>query len=121
RATILEPTIRAMAERGAPMQGVLYAGLMLTASGPNVLEFNARFGDPEAQVILPILDADLLVLLNAVAHGTLAEASPPPPPVRAAVGVVLASGGYPGPYQSGVPISGLDRVPEDVLVFHAGT
>ncbi|GIW04296.1 MAG: phosphoribosylamine--glycine ligase [Thermomicrobiales bacterium] len=121
RATILEPAIRAMAERGAPMQGVLYAGLMLTASGPHVLEFNARFGDPEAQVILPILDADLVLLLDAVARGTLAEAPPPPPPARAAVGVVLASGGYPGPYQTGVPISGLDHAPEDVLVFHAGT
>jgi phosphoribosylamine--glycine ligase len=94
---------------------------MLTASGPKVLEFNARFGDPEAQVVLPILDADLVMLLDAVARGTLAEIAPPPPPVRAAVGVVLASGGYPGPYQTGVPISGLDRVPEDVLVFHAGT
>jgi phosphoribosylamine--glycine ligase len=121
RETILEPTIRAMAVRGAPMQGVLYAGLMLTASGPKVLEFNARFGDPEAQVVLPILDADLVMLLDAVARGTLAEIAPPPPPARAAVGVVLASGGYPGPYQTGVPISGLDQVPEDVLVFHAGT
>ncbi len=121
RAAILEPTIRAMAARGAPVQGVLYAGLMLTASGPKVLEFNARVGDPEAQVVLPILDADLVMLLDAVARGTLAAIAPPPQPVRAAVGVVLASGGYPGPYQTGVPISGLDRVPEDVLVFHAGT
>lgn len=121
RTTILEPTVRAMAERGTPMRGVLYAGLMLTASGPKVLEFNARFGDPEAQVVLPILDADLVTLLDAVARGTLAEVPPPPPPVRAAVGVVLASGGYPGPYRTGLPIAGLDQVPPDLLVFHAGT
>jgi len=121
RSTILEPTIRAMAERGAAMRGILYAGLMLTADGPKVLEFNARFGDPEAQVVLPILEADLVDLLEAVAHGRLASVAPPPPPRQAAVGVVLASGGYPGPYRTGVPISGLDELPSDVLVFHAGT
>ena len=121
RAAIIEPTVRALAARGAPLQGVLYAGLMLTADGPKVLEFNARFGDPEAQVILPLLEADLAELLAAVATGSLADVPPMAPARGAAVGVVLASGGYPGAYANGVAISGLDRVPEDVLVFHAGT
>ena len=121
RTGILEPTIRALAERGTPLRGVLYAGLMLTADGPKTLEFNARFGDPETQAILPLLDADLAALLAAVADGTLAAAPPLPAPTQAAVAVVLAAGGYPGPYPTGTPIAGLDRVPDDVLVFHAGT
>ena len=123
RATVLEPTVRALAARGAPLRGVLYAGLMLTADGPQTLEFNARFGDPETQLVLPLLDTDLLPLLAAAANGTLA-AVPAPSPLpgdRAAVGVVLAAGGYPGPHHTGIPIDGLDRVPADVLVFHAGT
>lgn len=118
--TILEPVVAALAEHGCPLQGVLYAGLMLTDHGPTVLEFNARFGDPEAQVVLPLLDVDLAELLHAVAGGELPE-EPVATLDAAAVGVVLASGGYPGPYQTGFPISGLDDVPEDVLVFHAGT
>lgn len=118
---ILEPTVRAMADRGTPMRGVLYAGLMLTDDGPKVLEFNARFGDPETQVILPLLDADLAELLAAVAGGTLADVPPIPAPDRAAVGVVLASGGYPAPYRTNLPIDGLEAVPDDLLVFHAGT
>jgi phosphoribosylamine--glycine ligase len=121
RTTILEPTVRAMADRGTPMRGVLYAGLMLTDGGPKVLEFNVRFGDPETQVVLPLLDADLAELLAAVADGTLAEVPPIPAPDRAAVGVVLASGGYPAPFRSGLPIEGLEAVPDDLLVFHAGT
>jgi phosphoribosylamine--glycine ligase len=119
--TILEPTVTALTERGAPLRGILYAGLMLTADGPKTLEFNARFGDPEAQAILPMLDADLAELLAAVADGTLADVAPPKATDGAAVAVVLAAGGYPGAFRSGVPIDGLDRVPEDVLVFHAGT
>ena len=118
--TILEPVITALAERESALQGVLYAGLMLTEHGPMVLEFNARFGDPEAQVILPLLDVDLVALLHGIAGGEL----PDGPLARhdgAAVGVVLASAGYPGPYDTGLPISGLDAVPDDVLVFHAGT
>jgi phosphoribosylamine--glycine ligase len=121
RTAILEPTVRGMAAQGAPMRGVLYAGLMLTADGPKVLEFNARFGDPEAQVVLPLLHADLAELLVAVADGTLSEVVPPAEPDRAAVGVVLASGGYPAPFRSGLPIAGLEAVPDDLLVFHAGT
>ncbi|CAA9535723.1 MAG: Phosphoribosylamine--glycine ligase [uncultured Thermomicrobiales bacterium] len=121
--TILAPTVRALAARGTPFRGVLYAGLMLTADGPVCLEFNARFGDPETQVILPLLDAgtDLAELLAAVAAGTLRDAPVPPPARETSVGVVLAAGGYPGPYRTGLPIAGLERVPEDILVFHAGT
>ncbi|MDP8908005.1 MAG: phosphoribosylamine--glycine ligase [Chloroflexota bacterium] len=118
--TILEPTVAALDARGAPMRGVLYAGLILTADGPKVLEFNARFGDPETQVVLPTLDGDLGELLHAVAHGRLDQVAAPEAN-GAAVGVVLASGGYPGAYRTGVPIDGLDSVPADVLVFHAGT
>lgn len=119
--TILEPVVREMAARGAAMNGVLYAGLMLTADGPKVLEFNARFGDPETQVVLPLLDADLAELCAAVAHGRLGTIPSPGASGGAAVSVVLASGGYPGPYRSGLPIRGLDAMPSDVLVFHAGT
>jgi phosphoribosylamine--glycine ligase len=109
-----------MAAAGTPFQGVLFAGLMLTDQGPKVIEFNARFGDPEIQAILPLLDVDLVNLLWAVASGDVAEV-PTPAFTGAAVGVVLASGGYPDAYATGLPISGLDQVPDDVLVFHAGT
>ncbi|NHM28277.1 phosphoribosylamine--glycine ligase [Desulfofundulus sp. TPOSR] len=117
---ILIPTVRAMAAEGRPYRGVLYAGLMVTGEGPKVLEFNARFGDPEAQPVLILLETDLVEIIEAVLSGRLAEKE-----IRwrpgAAVCVVLASGGYPGPYRKGYPISGLDRVPPDVMVFHAGT
>ena len=120
RVEILEPTVRELARRGAPFVGVLYAGLMLTASGPKVIEFNCRLGDPEAQVILPLLESDPLEVLAAVADGDLGGA-----PLRWSddilCGVVVASGGYPGAYSTGHPISGLDSVPPDALVFHAGT
>ena len=120
---IIRPTIREMARRGAPFRGTLFTGLMLTADGPKVLEFNCRFGDPETQVVLPLMEGDLAELLTAVSTGTLNRV--PPPTVRngAAVGVVLASGGYPGPYATGRPISGLDPddAIEDTIVFHAGT
>ena len=124
-ATILRPVIDAMARAGSPFQGVLFAGLMLTATGPKVIEFNARFGDPEAQAILPLLASDLAPLLQAVAAGDLSGVMIPAAPGghagRSAVAVVLASGGYPGPYETGLPIAGLELVPDDVLVFHAGT
>ena len=116
---ILRPTIAEMARRGSPMKGILFAGLMICADGPRVIEFNCRFGDPEAQVVLPTLDADLGVLLHAVASGTLAE-HPRPGASGAAVGVVLASEGYPENYAKGKVISGLDAV-TDAIVFHAGT
>jgi phosphoribosylamine--glycine ligase len=119
---IVEPAVREMAERGHPLRGVLYPGLMLTADGPKVIEFNARFGDPETQVVLPTTVGDLGEWALAVANGTLGT-TPQPEQHGAAVGVALASGGYPGSYATGFPISGLDALAGDleVLVFHAGT
>ncbi|MBE0480298.1 MAG: phosphoribosylamine--glycine ligase [Dehalococcoidia bacterium] len=118
--TILEPTVRAMASEGRPYRGMLYAGLMLTDEGPKVLEYNARFGDPETQVQLPLLKSDLLDIMLAITRGELGSVE-----VSwddgACVGVVLASGGYPGRFRTGYPISGLDKTGRDVAVFHAGT
>ena len=115
---ILEPVAAAMVDEGHPYTGVLYAGLMITADGPQVLEFNCRFGDPEAQVVLPLLEGSLAEAMIAVLEGR-------DPQMRwsddAAVCVVAASGGYPGSYTTGVPIRGIARVPADTLVFHAGT
>jgi phosphoribosylamine--glycine ligase len=121
-AEILEPAVRGLSDRGIPYRGVVYAGLMLTAEGPKVLEFNARFGDPETQAILPRLDADLADLLLATAEGRLEERKVEWRP-EACVTVVLASGGYPGEYRTGVPIDGLGNAGEveGVAVFHAGT
>ena len=117
---ITEATITAMREEGSPYAGVLYPGVMVTADGPRVLEFNCRLGDPEAQVLLPRLKSDLLEICWAVANGTLSECE-----IRwstdAAVGVVIASGGYPDDYQTGYAIAGLGSLDEDVHVFHAGT
>ncbi len=120
RRTIIEPAVRAMAELGRPYRGTLYPGLMITAAGPCVVEFNCRFGDPETQVLMPRLASDLLAICAACVHGTLSEELVVWSE-RAAVGVVLASGGYPGHYETGVPISGLEAVDPDVQVFHAGT
>lgn len=121
-AEILLPTVRALAAEGRPYRGVLYAGLMVTAAGPKVLEFNCRFGDPETQAILPRLESDLLEVLEAAAAGDLGGVTLRWRP-GAAVCVVMASGGYPGRYEKGHPISGLDEAEalEDVIVFHAGT
>ncbi len=120
--TVLEPTIRAMAAEGRPYRGVLYAGLMLTAAGVRVLEYNVRFGDPECQVLMPRLVEDLLPLCQAVAEGRGLPTSVTWRP-EAAVCVVLASGGYPGEYATGFPVEGLDRAEAHpgVTVFHAGT
>lgn len=120
RLRILEPTLRGLARRGSPFTGVLYAGLMLTAEGPKVLEFNCRLGDPEAQVILPRLASDLVEALVQVAEGRL-EQAPLEWSEDACVGVVLASPGYPGPTPKGLPIRGLDALDPEVLVFHGGT
>jgi len=118
--TIMKPAVRAMAQEGRPYQGVLYGGLMITGQGPKVIEFNARLGDPETQVVLPLLKTDLVEIIQAVIDGTLGKTS-----IEcyegACVGVAMASGGYPGSYDTGFPISGLNTLDEDILVFHAGT
>ena len=118
--TILQPTVQAMAQEGCPYRGVLYAGLMITPNGPKVLEFNARFGDPETQVIMPILEGDVLPLFEAVADGDLSSVKLTVRPDYC-VCVILASGGYPGKYDQGYPIKGLESLSETTLVFHAGT
>jgi len=119
---ILVPVVDGMNRNGTPYKGVLYAGLMITAGGPRVLEFNVRFGDPETQPILMRLKSDLLQVLLAVCKGTLDQITLKWDP-RPAVCVVMASGGYPGDYQKGRVITGLKdaRQLEDVIIFHAGT
>ena len=121
---IVEPTLAALAADGAPYHGVLYVGLMLTAEGPRVVEFNCRFGDPECQPIMMCMTDDIVPLLSAVARG---DRLPSPRPWTtggpAAVCVTLASGGYPGPYVTGQEIAGIDAAEarDGVQVFHAGT
>ena len=121
---IVEPVVDGMRAEGHEYCGFLYVGLMLTCDGPKVIEFNVRFGDPEAQVVLPLLDLDLPALLAAAAAGDLgAHVVASGVTGDVAVGVVLASGGYPGPVKTGVPIRGLEaaaRIP-GVDVFHAAT
>ena len=117
---IVRPTVEALAQEGHPYQGALYAGLMLTESGPKVLEFNCRLGDPEAQVVLPRLTSDFLDVLTAVADGTL-DWCPVEWTGPVCAGVVLASEGYPQEYRTGHPVTGLDDLDPDAWVFHAGT
>jgi phosphoribosylamine--glycine ligase len=118
--TILQPAIDGMAAEGMPYVGVLYAGLMLTDDGPQLLEFNCRFGDPETQVVLPLLETDLLTICEACLAGTLDMLD-----IRwlneSCATVVLASPGYPQSYPTGLPIRGLDTCADDLLVFNAGT
>jgi phosphoribosylamine--glycine ligase len=120
RTEVLDRFIAGLKADGIEYRGMLFPGLMVTPGGLKVLEFNCRFGDPETQVLLMRLDSDLLDLLEATIDGRLAKV-----PARwkpgAAVCVVMASGGYPGSYEKGLPIDGLDRVPDDTTVFHAGT
>ena len=120
--TIFQPTVAAMQKEGRPFKGILFFGLMLTPSGPKVLEYNARFGDPEAQVVLPRMKTDLLTVMEACISGTLSEITLTFEE-RAAVCVVLASGGYPVDYKKGYPIKGLKNLQgrEDVYCYHAGT
>jgi len=119
---ILKPTVKGLQDEGKEYKGVLYAGLILTKEGPKVLEFNARFGDPETQVILPRLKTDLIDIFDAVIDNRLHQIN-----IQwednAAVCVVVASGGYPGNYQKGKVVSGLERLEKmkDVIAFHAGT
>ena len=119
---ILEPTVRAMAAEGRPYQGILYAGLMITRSGPVVVEFNCRFGDPEAQAVLPRMKSDLVEPLLATLGGGVRDVEIEWD-ARAAACVVMASAGYPGEYRTGLEISGVEEAEalEDVWVFHAGT
>ena len=120
---IIDPVIAGMRAEGDPYVGFLYAGLMLTPDGPKVIEFNARFGDPEAQVVLPALAGPFAEVLLAAAEGRLADAPALEWNGETFAGVVLASGGYPGDIEIGLPIEGLGELerPEGVLVFHAGT
>lgn len=118
---IIQPTLAGAAAEGMPYQGVLYAGLMLTEDGPQVIEFNCRFGDPEAQAILPRLESDLLELIEGVLEGNLATVAPQWS-TEPAMTVVMASRGYPGEYESGVEITGIDlAIASGAIVFHAGT
>jgi phosphoribosylamine--glycine ligase len=120
--TIVQPAISAMASEGRTFKGILYVGLMITEAGPKVIEFNCRLGDPEAQVLLTRMESDLVPMLDACIDGTLDKVECKWKP-EAATCVVMASGGYPDPYETGKVITGLDRANalEDVTVFHAGT
>ena len=117
---IFQPTVAALRSEGRPFQGVIYFGLMLTPGGPRVVEYNARFGDPECQAVLSLLDSDLMEIFLACREGRLDTLD-----IRwkggAACCLVLASGGYPGPYVKGLPITGLKQAEETAVVFHAGT
>lgn len=121
-ARIIDPTIRGMKRDGAPFKGVLYVGLMLTEDGPFVLEYNVRFGDPETQAVLPRLKTDIVKILQASCDGKMKKVNLEWDH-RACVCVVMSSGGYPGEYENGKEIFGLDKIPEtsDQIVFHAGT
>jgi phosphoribosylamine--glycine ligase len=118
--TIMEPVAMALADEGRPYQGTLYGGLMITNNLPKVIEFNARLGDPETQVVLPRLKTDLVDIMLAVIDNRLDKIKIEFDD-NACVGVVMASGGYPVGYKTGFPISGLDNLDKDILVFHAGT
>jgi len=117
---IMVPAVKAMLNEGRPYKGVLYGGLMIINNGAKVLEFNARFGDPEAQVTLPRLKTDLVDIMLAIVNNNLDRIN-----IEwsedACVGVVMASAGYPGSYKTGFPISGLNELDKDIVVFHAGT
>ncbi|PHR94472.1 MAG: phosphoribosylamine--glycine ligase [Robiginitomaculum sp.] len=121
--TILEPTVRGMAQEGAPFIGVFFAGLMMTNEGPKLIEYNARFGDPECQVLMRRLRTDFLPLLIAASKGELDKAPQPQWSFNPVANVVMAANGYPGAYEKDTPIKGVDaaNLMEGVQVFHAGT
>jgi phosphoribosylamine--glycine ligase len=120
---IVLPTARALAAAGTPFSGVLYAGLMLTAGGPKLIEYNVRFGDPECEAIMPLIEGDFAELLSAVASGRLAEIDPPTLSPRHSMTVIVASRGYPGTAASGGAIRAIEAAEqvEGVTVFHSGT
>jgi phosphoribosylamine--glycine ligase len=120
---IVLPTAQALAAAGTPFSGVLYAGLMLTSDGPKLIEYNVRFGDPECEAIMPLIEGDFAELLNAVATGSLENLDPPRLLPKHAMTVVLAARGYPGTPQSGGAIRAIEAAEqvEGVTVFHAGT
>jgi phosphoribosylamine--glycine ligase len=120
---IVRPTARSLAAAGTPFNGILYAGLMLTAAGPSLIEYNVRFGDPECEAIMPLVDGDFAELLCAVATGRLAEIEPPRLTGKHAMTVIVAARGYPGEPAAGGPIGDIETAEqvEGVTVFHAGT
>ena len=120
RKEIFLPTVEAMKREGRPFKGCLYFGLMITAQGPKVIEYNCRFGDPETQVVLPLMKSDLLSVMLATTNGTL-DQTPVAFSDECACCVILASGGYPVSYKSGYPISGLNEAAAQARVYHAGT
>ena len=119
---IMKRTVHALAQEDRPYKGILYGGIIVTADGPKVIEFNCRMGDPETQVVLPLIKTDFVDIIEAVCNGSVADLDIELDN-RAATCVVMASGGYPEAYDTGFPISGIDRAeaPGDVIVFHAGT
>jgi phosphoribosylamine--glycine ligase len=119
----VRPTARALAAAGTPFNGILYAGLMLTAEGPKLIEYNVRFGDPECEAIMPLVEGDFAELLLAVATGRLAETEPPRLAPRHAMTVIVAARGYPAAPASGGAIRAIEAAEqvEGVTVFHAGT
>ncbi len=120
RTEIMDPFVKGLQEDGLDFRGVIFIGLMIENGEPKVLEFNVRFGDPETQAVLMRLDSDLYEIMNAVAEGKLADVDIKWKDDQVTC-VVLASGGYPGSYEKGKVITGLDQLPEDIVVFHAGT
>jgi phosphoribosylamine--glycine ligase len=120
---IIRPTARAMAAAGTPFNGVLYAGLMLTANGPKLIEYNVRFGDPECEAIMPLIEGDFAELLEAAARGKLDEIDPPQLGAKHAMTVIVAARGYPGQPASGGAIRAIEAAEQiaGVTVFHAGT
>src|SRR4029079_10814654 len=120
---IVRPTARALADAGTPFSGVLYAGLMLTAEGPKLIEYNVRFGDPECEAIMPLIEGDFAELLNAVAAGRLAESDRPNLAPKHSMTVIVAARGYPATPSGGGTIRAIDAAEqvEGVTVFHAGT
>jgi phosphoribosylamine--glycine ligase len=118
--TVFQPVLTGMAKEGHPFKGILYAGIMVTKQGPRVLEFNVRFGDPETQAILPRLKTDLVEVMLAATEGRLKSMNLEWDK-RSCICVVLAAGGYPGEYDTGIVISGLDKLPNEAAAFHAGT